>query len=59
MNSGTGINDGIYKVKFRDGMEICFMTPGGEISGLTAGDRKFNLTGKCTLLFNFSLLLDY
>lgn len=26
---------------------ICFVSPGGEISGLTHGDRKFNLVGKC------------
>lgn len=37
MNSGCGTNDGIYKVLFDDGTEICFMTPGGEISGLTFG----------------------
>ena len=48
VNSGTGFNEGIYRVKFHDGMEICFMTPGGEIGGLATGDRKFNLSGKCT-----------
>jgi hypothetical protein len=47
MNSGTGTNDGIYRIRFTDGMEICFISPGGEVSGLTAGDRKFNLVGKC------------
>lgn len=47
MNSGTGTNDGIYRVRFVDGMEVCFISPGGEVSGLTAGDRKFNLVGKC------------
>ena len=35
-------------MKFADRVEICFVAPGGEISGLTAGDRKFNVTGKCT-----------
>lgn len=48
MNSGTGTNDGIYRVKFDDDVEICFITPGGEVSGLTAGDRRFNIVGKCT-----------
>ena len=46
MNSGTGLNDGIYRVRFKDGMEVCYVTPGGEISGLTRGDRKFCLQGK-------------
>lgn len=48
MNSGCGTNDGIFKVKFDDGMEICYITPGGEVSGLTYGDRKFNIVGKGT-----------
>jgi hypothetical protein len=31
MNSGCGINDGIFKVRFDDkyNTEVCFMTPGG------------------------------
>ena len=29
MNSGCGTNDGIFKINFDDGTEICFMTPGG------------------------------
>lgn len=51
LNSGTGTNDGIYRVKFTDGMEICFITSGGEVSGLTHGDRKFNLVGKGIFFF--------
>lgn len=47
MNSGCGTNDGIYKVNFENGSEVCFITPGGEVSGLTYGDRKFNIVGKC------------
>jgi hypothetical protein len=47
MNTGTGTNEGIYKVSFADKTEVCFITPGGEISGLSHGDRKFNLIGKC------------
>lgn len=50
MNSGCGTNDGVYKVTFDDGDEICFMTPGGEISGLTFGERKLNLVGKCIII---------
>ncbi len=25
---------------------MCFLLPGGEVSGLTYGDRKFNMVGK-------------
>lgn len=48
VNTGTGTNDGIYKVKFADNNEVCFITAGGEVSGLAHGDRKFNIVGKCT-----------
>ena len=47
VNSGCGINDGIYRVSFDDGTDVCFITPGGEVSGLAYGDRKFNVVGKC------------
>ena len=56
LNSGTGINDGIYRVQFDDGVEICFVSPGGEVGGLTSGNRTFNLVGKCTL---FAILAYY
>ena len=46
MNSGCGTNEGIFRIQFDDGMEICYITPGGEVSGLTYGDRKFNMVGK-------------
>ena len=46
MNSGCGTNEGIFRVAYDDGLEICYTSPGGEISGLTYGDRKFNLVGK-------------
>lgn len=46
MNSGTGTNDGIFRINFDDGTKICFCSPGGEVSGLTYGDRKFNSQGK-------------
>jgi hypothetical protein len=49
MNSGCGTTDGVYKIEFDDGSDLCFITPGGEISGLTYGDRKFNLVGKCNV----------
>jgi len=49
MNSGCGLTDGVYRIEFDDGTDICFITPGGEVSGLTYGDRKFNLVGKCTV----------
>lgn len=47
MNSGCGLTDGVYRIEFDDGTDICFISPGGEVSGLTYGDRKFNLVGKC------------
>lgn len=47
MNSGCGITDGVYRIMTDDGADFNFITPGGEISGLTFGDRKFNLVGKC------------
>lgn len=50
MNSGCGINDGIFRVKFDDGIEVCYMTPGGEVSGLVYGDRKFNMVGKGSIM---------
>ena len=46
MNSGCGTNDGVFKVKFDDGIQISFSSPGGEVSGLVYGDRKFNIVGK-------------
>lgn len=51
MNSGCGTNDGVFKIKFEDGMEICYITPGGQVSGLTYGDRKFNMVGKGKYFF--------
>lgn len=42
MNSGDGINEGMYHVVFDDGGEIVFQTPPAEISGLAMGDRRFN-----------------
>lgn len=51
VNSGTGINEGVFRVKFTDGTEVCFGTPGGEVTGLIHGDRKLNLVGKCNLSF--------
>lgn len=29
MNSGCGTNEGIFRIKFDDGMEGCYITPGG------------------------------
>jgi hypothetical protein len=54
MNSGCGTNDGIFRVRFDDGEEVCFITPGGEVSGLTYGDRKFNMVGKGNCLWNLA-----
>lgn len=46
INKGTGINEGDYVVEFTNGTIVKFRTPGGEISGLTVGDRKLNLVDK-------------
>lgn len=46
MNSGTGTNEGIFRVNFDDGTKVCFCSAGGEVSGVTYGDRKFNVIGK-------------
>lgn len=29
MNSGCGTNEGVFRIKFEDGMEACYITPGG------------------------------
>lgn len=47
LNSGTGYNAGDNVVKFDNGTEIRFRTPGGEITGLTFGERKLTLSNKC------------
>ena len=46
INSGCGINDGDFVIEFQNGTIVKFRTPGGQISGLTFGDRKLNLDGK-------------
>ena len=46
MNSGDGVNEGLYHVVFDDGHEIVFQTPPGQISGLAMGDRRFNIKDK-------------
>lgn len=48
MNSGVGYNSGECVVVFDDDptYKIFARSPGGEIQGLTYGDRKFNLSGK-------------
>lgn len=51
MNSGTGTNDGIFRIDFDDGTKMCCCTAGGEVSGLVYGDRKFNVQGKGRVLF--------
>lgn len=46
MNSGEGINQGLYNITFDDGGVVKFQTPNGELSGLNVGDRRFNFKGK-------------
>lgn len=50
INSGTGSNCGVYRIRFDEDEEICYMSPSGEVSGLAYGDRKFNMIGKGTFL---------
>lgn len=47
INSGTGINEGIFTIKFDNGRKFHFTTPPGELSGLTYGERKLCLVEKC------------
>ncbi len=57
INSGTGSNSGVYRVKYENGEEICYVCPSGEVSGLAYGDRKFNMVGKGTFIVIFSIWL--
>ena len=55
MNSGCGSNEGVTRVEFFNSKgkitnTIYFCGPGGEVSGLAYGDRKFNIVGKCIFL---------
>lgn len=57
INSGTGGNEGIFTVEFDNGRKFHYTTAPGELSGLTYGERKLLLVGKCNLFFIHSLLL--
>ena len=46
MNSGSGINEGIYLFEYQNGSKVKFLGPYGEVSGLIYGQRKFNIIGK-------------
>ncbi len=46
INSGTGINEGVFTVQFDNGRKFHFTTPAGQLSGLTYGDRKLCLVDK-------------
>lgn len=48
INGGTGINEGVITVAFDNGNTIYYTSAPGCLSGLTYGDRKLNLIGKCT-----------
>jgi hypothetical protein len=37
MNSVSGEYEGVYRIRFKDGLEICFTLPKGELSGLLFG----------------------
>lgn len=49
INSGTGGNEGIFMVEFDSGRKFYYTTAGGEISGLTYGERRLLLVGKSML----------
>lgn len=49
INSGTGINEGIFTVVFENGRKFHFTTPPGELSGLTYGERKLCMVDKSKL----------
>lgn len=57
INSGTGGNEGIFTVEFDNGRKFHYTTAPGELSGLTYGERKLLLVGKCNSFFIRSLLL--
>lgn len=48
MNSGVGYNSGECTITFDNDprYKIYLCSPGGNVQGLTYGDRKFNLSGK-------------
>jgi hypothetical protein len=46
INSGTGINEGIFTVSFHNGRKFHFTTPPGELCGLTYGERKLYMVDK-------------
>lgn len=52
INSGTGVNEGVFKIQFDNGNTFYATTPPGCLTGLTYGDRKLNLVGKC----NFTII---
>lgn len=58
INSGTGNNEGVFKVAFDNGNIIYYTTPCGCLSGLTYGERKLNMVGKCKNICYFRLLLE-
>ena len=47
INSGTGSNEGIFTVEFDSGNKFYYTTSTGCLTGLTYGDRKLNMIGKC------------
>ena len=46
INSGTGINEGIFTIKFDNGRTFYYTTPPGELNGLTYGERKLVFVDK-------------
>ena len=50
INSGTGNNEGVFKVQFDNGNVFYYTTPAGCLTGLTYGERKLNMVGKCNCL---------
>jgi hypothetical protein len=59
MNSGVGSNDGEYIVEFDKWPrnKIRVRTAGGEVQGLSFGERKFLLSGKSNSFWSFRLYL--
>ena len=50
LNSGEGVNEGLYTIEFSDGEKIFFPTAPGEVSGLAVGDRKYRIKGKMLVI---------
>jgi|JI9StandDraft_1071089.scaffolds.fasta_scaffold585986_2 hypothetical protein len=50
LNTCVGNQTGLCHIRFANGDHFEYMVPGGEVSGLVYGDRKFKLTNKAFII---------